>query len=106
MIRLAVFAAVILAAEPGVASAHNAKYPPGPVSVGNHGQVNSITMACPNWKDVTTFMDSYSSSMQAKDTVGEAQAIGAALQAGCATFHAGDTGLVISVSGFLERYDE
>jgi hypothetical protein len=105
MIRLAVFSAVLVAFGAAAGAVQAASVQSGPVFIGNYGQVNGTTMACPNQQDIINFMQSYVASANAKDTVGEEQDIHTALQAGCASFRAGDTGFVINSSG-LEQYDE
>jgi hypothetical protein len=78
----------------------------GPVFIGNHGQINEVTMGCPNKRDTIDFQNSYEQSEQARDVIGEAQDVAQAIQNGCETFQPGDTGLVIDLSGFLSRYTE
>jgi len=73
-----------------------------PVDVGSRGEINGPTIACQDKQDILDFEKSYAQSSVANDSVGKSQAISTALNASCKMLQAGDTGLVIDISGFFE----
>jgi len=77
-----------------------------PVDVGSRAEINGTTIACQDKQDILTFEASYAQSRVANDSVGENQAISTALNSSCKTLQAGDTGLVIDISGFFPTVQE
>ena len=81
-----------------------ASAPSAPALIGDQGVLISPAMGCPQEDDTKTFVSSYVKAGVVGDSVGQSDAIAAAVQAGCQPMHPGDTGLVIDAAGFLEGY--
>ena len=90
--------ALCLAAIPAVGHAQ--------INVGKQGQLTGIAMGCPDKSDTAAFIDNLGKANAANDTVGESEAVQTAVSAGCQTFQAGQTGLIIDWTGIFEQYGE